>query len=155
MFTNAKRAEFQIFADLGDRVLVICDLIRKIRVLTGMFLDEIDDGLGPAALGIEAIEAAGGKQDRVRDAQRFLMRNQLGVGAAAVVRVLVNVDDGFGSFLLGGKGDCRKRAGGRQQKFAPGLHHARRGFTTLPCTSVKRKRRPWNLYVSFSWSTPS
>lgn len=28
-------------------------------------------------------------------------------------------------------------------------------FTTFPWTSVRRKSRPWNLYVSFSWLMPS
>ena len=27
-------------------------------------------------------------------------------------------------------------------------------FTTEPDTSVKRKSRPWNWYVSFVWSIP-
>ncbi len=36
------------------------------------------------------------------------------------------------------------------------LHgYASNPVTTLPLTSVRRKSRPWNLYVSFSWSTPS
>src|SRR5205807_4088065 len=32
---------------------------------------------------------------------------------------------------------------------------ARTLCTTLPCTSVRRKSRPWNLQVSRLWSTPS
>jgi hypothetical protein len=32
---------------------------------------------------------------------------------------------------------------------------ARIALTTLPCTSVRRKSRPWNLYVSRVWSMPS
>ena len=32
---------------------------------------------------------------------------------------------------------------------------ARSAGTSLPWTSVSRKSRPWNLYVSFSWSMPS
>ena len=27
--------------------------------------------------------------------------------------------------------------------------------TSFPCTSVSRKSRPWNRYVSFSWSIPN
>ena len=32
---------------------------------------------------------------------------------------------------------------------------ARICFTTFPCTSVRRKSRPWNLKVSCVWSMPS
>ena len=34
------------------------------------------------------------------------------------------------------------------------LSHARIGLTTLPCTSVSRWCRPWNLKVSRVWSMP-
>ncbi len=33
--------------------------------------------------------------------------------------------------------------------------HASSFDTSFPLTSVRRKSRPWNLYVSFSWSIPS
>src|SRR5690349_19531579 len=35
------------------------------------------------------------------------------------------------------------------------LHYASSSFTTFPCTSVRRKSRPWKRYVSFVWSNPS
>jgi hypothetical protein len=53
-------------------------------------------------------------------------------------RHTAGADDNVGKGL-GGGGTIRLR----------GRIYARIFFTTSPCTSVRRKSRPWNRYVSF------
>ena len=44
--------------------------------------------------------------------------------------------------------------GWRSASPARGPAYARMSFTKCPCTSVRRRSRPWKRWVSFSWRKP-
>ena len=108
---------------------MVGDLVREVDVVAGVFDGNPADGLVAAAVGGEPVQAAGRQQDGPPRAQSLLMAEQPLIVSAAVVGVLMQVDDLLFGFAAkrpagqGGGGGCR--GGGGQKVTAGQRFHVR------------------------------
>jgi len=73
------------------------DFVREKEEFARALSGQIEDRLIPAAFGVEAIEGTCWQKNGGGNAKGLLMRDELVVGAPAVISVLMDVDDRLGS----------------------------------------------------------
>ena len=115
---------------------MIGDLVGEVDVVARVFDNDFADGLISAAVGGESVQAAGRQQHGPIHTQRALVAQQPLVVTAAVVRVLMQIDDflpGLADERLAGQGGDGERGGGRSQKLAAGegVHESSVSFTKV------------------------
>ena len=117
-----------------------CDQLTRLRIAR-------HDRPGPVAIG-------GGALGRV-EPQIGLSVGRIGTMAGEAVLREDREDVAIkpGSCVAGGSRRGEERTRPAQDQYpsyhrSPCAHHANNPFTTFPCTSVRRKSRPWKRYVS-------
>ena len=115
LLTDSDPTSPQHPADLFGGVAEVRHFIGEKREFARRFSGNFHDAIIAARSGLEAEEAAGGQKNGVCRSELALVRQQLFIGAARVIGVLMNVDDRLGPDLLcdshrhGGGGSCKKK----------------------------------------------
>ncbi|SPF36133.1 hypothetical protein SBA4_1820003 [Candidatus Sulfopaludibacter sp. SbA4] len=118
LFADADGAQLEIFLQHLSRLRNIGQLVSEEPILLRVLARDGDHGVVAARASGEGISGSGGQKDGPADAHLTLVRNQFGIATAAVVGVLVDIDD-----RLGGPG--RHGSGESQQESAAGQHGGR------------------------------